>query len=139
METHSVSLPGTSQGQRSLADYSPWGHKESGTTEGLKQQQISDMERQYLLSKQKLKIHKRKMLLSSLGQITTLLKYKCERYGKELKKIERYYPSSQICSHCGKTCRVGRSETYRCPHCKLIIDRDYNAAINILNYGIAHN
>ena len=53
METHSVSLPGTSQGQRSLADYSPWGHKESGTTEGLKQQQISDMERQYLLSKQK--------------------------------------------------------------------------------------
>ena len=59
--------------------------------------------------------------------------------GKELKKIERYYPSSQICSHCGKTYRVGRSETYRCPHCKLIIDRDYNAAINILNYGVANN
>lgn len=92
-----------------------------------------------LLSKQKLKIHKRKMLLSSLGQITTLLNYKCERYGKELKKIDRYYPSSQICSCCGKTYRVGKSETYRCPHCKLIIDRDYNAAINILNYGKAHN
>ena len=92
-----------------------------------------------LLKKQKLKIHKRKMLLSSLGKIMTLLKYKCECYGKELKKIERYYPSSQTCSHCGKTYRVGKSESYRCPHCKLIIDRDYNAAINILNYGLAHN
>ena len=92
-----------------------------------------------LLKKQKLKIHKRKMLLSSLGKIMTLFKYKCECYGKELKKIERYYPSSQTCSHCGKTYRVGKSETYRCPHCKLIIDRDYNAAINILNYGLAHN
>ena len=54
-------------------------------------------------------------------------------------KIDRYYPSSQTCSHCGKTYRVGKSEIYRCPHCKLIIDRDYNAAINILNYGLAHN
>ena len=100
---------------------------------------MEDLDIKDLLSKQKLKIHKRKMLLSSLGQITTLLKYKCERYGKELKKIERYYPSSQTCSHCGKTYTIGKSETYRCPHCKLIIDRDYNAAINILNYGLSHN
>ena len=85
------------------------------------------------------KKHKRKMLTSSLGKIKTLLEYKCERYGKILKKIDRYYPSSQTCSHCGKTYRVGKSETYRCPHCKLIIDRDYNAAINILNYGLTHN
>ena len=100
---------------------------------------MEDLDIKDLLSKQKLKIHKRKMLLSSLGQITTLLNYKSERYGKKLKKIERYYPSSQICSHCGKTYKVGKSETYRCPHCKLIIDRDYNAAINILNYGLTHN
>jgi putative transposase len=100
---------------------------------------MEDLDINDLLKKQKLKIHKRKMLLSSLGKITTLLKYKCECYEKELKKIERYYPSSQTCSHCGKTYKVGKSETYRCPHCKLIIDRDYNAAINILNYGLAHN
>jgi putative transposase len=100
---------------------------------------MEDLDIKDLIKKQKLKIHKRKMLLSSLGQITTLLKYKCECYGKELKKIERYYPSSQTCSNCGKTYKVGKSETYRCPHCKLIIDRDYNAAINILNYGLAHN
>ena len=33
MATHSVFLPRESHGQRSLADYSPWGHKESDTTE----------------------------------------------------------------------------------------------------------
>ncbi|MCR5647542.1 MAG: transposase, partial [Acholeplasmatales bacterium] len=48
-----------------------------------------------LLSKQKLKKHKRKMLTSSLGKIKTLLEYKCEHYDKTLKKIDRYYPSSQ--------------------------------------------
>ncbi len=92
-----------------------------------------------LLSKQKIKKQKRKMLTSCLGKITTLLEYKCERYGKILKKIDRYYPSSQTCNKCGKTYKVKSNEIYRCPHCKLIIDRDYNAAINILNYGIAHN
>ena len=100
---------------------------------------MEDLDIKDLLYKQKLKIHKRKMLTSSLGKITTLFKYKCECYGKELKKIDRYYPSSQTCSKCGKTYKVKSSETYIYPHCKLIIDRDYNAAINILNYGIAHN
>ena len=100
---------------------------------------MEDLDIKDLLSKQKLKIHKRKMLTSSLGKIKTLLEYKCERYGKTLKKIERYYPSSQTCSKCGKTYNVKASEIYKCPHCKTIIDRDYNAALNILNYGIAQN
>ena len=100
---------------------------------------MEDLDVKDLLSKQKLKKHKRKMLTSSLGKIRTLLEYKCEHYGKTLKKINRYFASSQTCSRCGKTYRVESSETYKCPHCKLIIDRDYNAAINILNYGISHN
>ena len=100
---------------------------------------MEDLDVKDLLSKQKLKKHKRKMLSSSLGKIRTLLEYKCEHYGKTLKKINRYYASSQTCSRCKKTYAVGSSETYKCPHCKIIIDRDYNAAINILNYGIDHN
>lgn len=100
---------------------------------------MEDLDIKDLLSKQKLKKHKRKMLTSSLGKIKTILEYKCERYGKTLKKIDRYYPSSQICSKCGNTYKVKASEIYKCPHCKLVIDRDYNAALNILNYGIAHN
>ena len=100
---------------------------------------MEDLDLIDLLSKQKLKKQKRKMLHSSLGKIRTLLEYKCERYGKVLKKIDRYYPSSQTCSKCGKSYKVKASEIYKCPHCKLVIDRDYNAAINILNYGIIHN
>ena len=100
---------------------------------------MEDLDIKDLLSKQKLKKHKRKMLTSSLGKIKTLLEYKCERYGKTLKKIDRYYPSSQTCSKCGKTYNVKAIEIYKCSHCKTIIDRDYNAAINILNYGLSHN
>lgn len=100
---------------------------------------MEDLDIKDLLSKQKIKKQKRKMLSSSLGKIRILLEYKCEHYGKILKKIDRYYPSSQTCSKCGKIYKVKSNEIYRCPHCKLIIDRDYNAAINILNYGIAHN
>ena len=100
---------------------------------------MEDLDIKDLLSKQKLKIQKRKMITSSLGKIKTILEYKCNHYGKQLKKIDRYYPSSQTCSMCGKTYNVKSSEIYKCPHCSLIIDRDYNAAKNILNYGIAHN
>ena len=64
----------------------------------------------------------KKMLTSSLGKIRTLLEYKCEHYGKTLKKINRYFASSQTCSRCGKTYKVESSETYKCPHCKLISD-----------------
>ena len=46
------------------------------------------------------------MLTSSLGKIRILLEYKCEYYGKILKKINRYYASSQTCSRCGKTYTV---------------------------------
>ena len=100
---------------------------------------MEDLDIKDLLSKQKLKKHKRKMLTSSLGKIRILLEYKCEHYSKALKKIDRYYASSQTCSKCGKKYKVKASEIFKCPHCNLIIDRDYNAAINILNYGIAHN
>ena len=100
---------------------------------------MEDLDMKHLLSIQKLKKVKIKMITSSLGKIRTLLEYKCNHYNKNLHIIERYYASSQTCSVCGKTYKVGSSEIYKCPHCKLVIDRDYNAAINILNYGIAHN
>ena len=41
MATHSSILPGKSHGQRSLVDYSPWGHKELDTTEQLKRSILS--------------------------------------------------------------------------------------------------
>ena len=52
--------------------------------------------------------------------------------------IDRYYPSSQICHCCGH--KDGKkSENIRfwiCPKCNSELDRDINAAINILNEGL---
>lgn len=67
-----------------------------------------------------------------------MLTYKTQWYGKELSVIDRYYPSSQICHCCGH--KDGKkSENIRfwiCPKCNSELDRDINAAINILNEGL---
>lgn len=68
-----------------------------------------------------------------------MLKYKSERYGKELIQIDQWFPSSQICSYChqndGKKTLSVREWT--CTHCHTKHDRDINAAINIKNKGLA--
>ena len=74
----------------------------------------------------------------SWSEFRRMLTYKSQWYGKELSVIDRYYPSSQICHVCGH--RDGKkSEDIRnwiCPHCNSKLDRDINAAINILNEGL---
>ena len=74
----------------------------------------------------------------SWSEFRRMLTYKSQWYGKELSVIDRYYPSSQICHVCGH--RDGKkSEDIRnwiCPHCHSELDRDINAAINILNEGL---
>ena len=67
-----------------------------------------------------------------------MLSYKCNREDKRLVKIDRFYPSSKTCCHCGyvKKDLSLKDRTWKCPHCGQLIDRDLNAAINILNEGI---
>ena len=67
-----------------------------------------------------------------------LLSYKCDREGKHLVKIDRFYPSSKTCHHCGyvKKDLSLKERIWKCPHCGQMIDRDFNASINILNEGI---
>lgn len=64
--------------------------------------------------------------------------YKSNWYGRKLSVVNRYYPSSQICHVCGN--KDGKkSEDVRnwtCPKCSSELDRDINAAINILNEGL---
>ena len=63
--------------------------------------------------------------------------YKAEWNGIKFILADRYYPSSKTCSNCGNikhNLRVS-DRTYQCPRCGLIIDRDYNAAINLMKYG----
>ena len=74
----------------------------------------------------------------SWSEFRRMLTYKSQWYGKTLSIINRYYPSSQICNCCGY--RDGKkSENIRfwtCPECNSELDRDINAAINILNEGL---
>lgn len=74
----------------------------------------------------------------SWSEFRRLLTYKTQWYGKQLSVIDRYYPSSQICHCCGY--KDGKkSEDIRfwtCLNCNSELDRDVNAAINILNEGL---
>ena len=66
------------------------------------------------------------------------MKYKCEFYGIEFIEADRFYPSSKTCSHCGsikKDLKLS-DRVYKCS-CGLIIDRDYNASINLSRYKLA--
>lgn len=70
------------------------------------------------------------------GMFLNMLEYKLKAQGKMLVKVDRWFPSSQICSACGRRKMMPLSErTYRCC-CGYIIDRDINAAVNIKNEGL---
>lgn len=72
------------------------------------------------------------------GMFLNMLEYKLEDRGKYFIKIDRYYPSSQICHNCGKVHKQMKDlsvRTMKC-ECGLTINRDYNAAINIRNEGL---
>lgn len=71
------------------------------------------------------------------GELVRQLTYKAEWYGKHIVKIERFEPSSQICSCCGHRQKMSLDKrTYECPSCGMSMDRDLNAAINIRNWGL---
>ena len=67
------------------------------------------------------------------------LEYKTNWYGKTLSKIDKWFPSSKNCSNCGnkKEDLTLADRIYQCNKCGLIIDRDLNAALNILTAGTA--
>ncbi len=70
------------------------------------------------------------------GMFTTMFKYKTELTGKQLVKIDKFYPSSKTCSLCSTVKQdlklSDRVYTCQCGHS---IDRDLNASINIKNQG----
>ena len=71
---------------------------------------------------------------ASLATVANQFEYKA-RVGR----IDRWYPSSKTCSNCGCVQDMPLSKrTYECPDCGAVIDRDVNAAINILNVGMAN-
>ena len=73
------------------------------------------------------------------GEFRRQLAYKCQRYGRELVVINRWYPSSKTCSACGYLLAELSLSTrkWTCPSCGARHDRDVNAAKNILAAGRA--
>lgn len=76
---------------------------------------------------------------ASFGEFRRQLEYKTARTGTRLHVVDRWYPSSKICSKCGRVkAKLSLSErVYRCDACGLSMDRDLNAAININVAGSA--
>lgn len=66
------------------------------------------------------------------------MQYKCEFNGIEFVEADKWYPSSKTCSQCGHVKRkLSLSErTYICEECGCVIDRDYNASINLSRYEL---
>ena len=93
-----------------------------------------------LSSKNLMKNHQ---LAKSIGDVSwsgfvRMLEYKSSWYEKQVSKISRWYPSSQICSDCGF--RSGKKplsvREWTCTNCGSHHDRDINASINTLNEGL---
>jgi putative transposase len=82
------------------------------------------------------KNHKLALAISdaSWGELIRQLAYKCEWYGRELIKIDRWFPSSKRCGNCGHI--VDKLplniREWKCPKCGTNHDRDINASKNIL-------
>ena len=72
-----------------------------------------------------------------LAEFYRIMQYKCDWNGIKLITADRYYASSKLCSVCGHTKPELKlsDRIYRCDHCGTVIDRDYNASINLYHYG----
>jgi putative transposase len=71
---------------------------------------------------------------ASFGVFRSMIEYKCGWYGKELKLVDRFFPSSKRCSACGHVVESLPLDIrqWTCPECGASHDRDENAARNIL-------
>lgn len=84
-------------------------------------------------------IMKRNISDVSWGKFIKQLQCKADWNNKTIIKVDRYFASSQICSCCGAKSSIPNNlsvREWKCPNCNTGLDRDINAAINILNEGL---
>jgi putative transposase len=75
---------------------------------------------------------------AAMGELRRQLAYKCEWYGATLIVVDRFFPSSKLCSRCGtvKDTLVLTERVFICLMCGASLDRDENAAINLRRAGL---
>ena len=73
----------------------------------------------------------------SLAEFTNVLEYKAEQNNIEVIYVDKFYPSSKTCSCCGvvKHDLKLKDRIFKCNNCGLVIDRDYNASLNLYRLG----
>ena len=74
----------------------------------------------------------------NFGEFKRILEYKANWYNRKIVYVDRFYPSSKTCHNCGyinKQLKLSDRQ-WICPNCGEIIERDYNAALNILDEGL---
>jgi len=74
---------------------------------------------------------------ASFAELRRQLEYKCVWYGVNLVVADRFYPSSKTCSSCGvkKPLLKLAERTFVCGSCGAVIDRDFNASLNLARLG----
>ena len=74
---------------------------------------------------------------AAFGEIRRQATYKTERYGSLLTLVDRWFPSSQLCSECGHRQKMPLSaRTFSCGGCGMKKDRDLNASLVLENYQV---
>lgn len=74
----------------------------------------------------------------NFGEFRRMLEYKAKWYGRIIVYVDRFYPSSKTCHNCGyinKELKLSDRQ-WTCPQCGGVIERDHNAALNILDEGL---
>lgn len=95
---------------------------------------------EYLNVKGMIKNHNLAESISEMnfGEFRRMLEYKAKWYNRKIVFVNRFYPSSKTCHNCGyinKELKLSDRQ-WTCPKCGKIIDRDYNASLNILDEGL---
>ena len=74
----------------------------------------------------------------NFGEFRRMLEYKANWYNRKIVFVDRFYPSSKMCHNCGYINKnlTLNDRQWVCPQCGEVIERDYNAALNILDEGL---
>lgn len=101
---------------------------------------LEDLDIKEMMSQNK--FLRKQIFYSSWGLIYDQIKIKSYWYGRKLIFVNKYFPSSQKCYYCGyknKDIKNLKIRQWICPNCRKELDRDLNAALNILTQGLKQN